>query len=161
MQDNFVLKKVSIDEIYKLKRLFPGTDEVWRRYSVGRIKQFEMKKIDVYVIEYNNEFIGEITVNYTSHDLPTETIENQRVYLEAFRLDKEFRGKGLGQKLIAYVLNDLEKCGYCEFTIGVEKNNERAKHIYFKYGFTEAIDEGHGNEYDPCDYILYMRKLKN
>lgn len=89
--------------------------------------------------------------------LPDETIPNQRVYLETLRLSKEYQGKGLGQKLIKYILDDLENRGYCEFTIGVEDNNEIAKHIYFKYGFTNAIDKVHAEEYNLCDYTLYMR----
>ena len=88
-----------------------------------------------------------------------ETIPNQRVYFEAFRLNKEFRGKGLGQKLIKYVLKELENRGYTEFTIGVEDDNEIAKHIYFKFGFTKKIDKGSGDEFDPTDYTLYLRKI--
>ena len=75
-------------------------------------------------------------------------------------MDKKYQGSGLGQKLLEFVLNDLENKGYIEFTIGVEENNEIAKHIYFKYGFTEEIDRGVGDEFDPTDYILYMRSIK-
>ena len=49
---------------------------------------------------------------------------------------------------------------YKEFTIGVEEDNEKAKHIYFKYGFTEAIDYGKGDEFDPTEYTLYLKKEK-
>ena len=41
------------------------------------------------------------------------------------------------QKAIDYLIER----GYTEFTIGVENNNEIAKHIYFKNGFTEEIDK--------------------
>ena len=77
----------------------------------------------------------------------------------AFRLDKKFQGKGLGQKLIKYAITDLESKGYTEFTIGVEDDNEIAKHIYFKLGFNEEIDKGRGDEFDPTDYTLYLKKL--
>ena len=55
---------------------------------------------------------------------------------------------------------DLEKKGITEFTIGVEDDNEVAKYIYFKYGFTEEIDHGEGDEFDPTDYTLYMKSIK-
>ena len=155
--DNIFLKKITINEIYKLKSLFPGTEEVWKNYKIGRLNQLKKGNIDVCVIECNGKFIGELTINYVSHDLPTETIPYKRVYLEALRLNKEYQGKGLGQRLIKFALDDLEKRGYCEFTIGVEDNNEIAKHIYFKYGFTNVIDKVHVEEYKPCDYTLYMR----
>ena len=80
------------------------------------------------------------------------------MYFEAFRIDKRYQGKGLEQKLIEYTINDLKEKGFKEFTIGVEEDNEKAKHIYLKYGFTEPIDYGKGDEFDPSEYILYLKK---
>ena len=157
---NYTFKKIEKEEFVKLRRLFPDNDIMWEKFKNKRLNQFDESDIDIYVIEINNEFIGEISVNYSNHDLETETIPGVRVYLEAFRLEAKYQGQGLGQQLIEYAISDLEKRGYSEFTIGVEEDNDIAKHIYFKYGFTEAIDQGHGNEYDPCDYTLYMKKKK-
>lgn len=159
MNNNYIFKKITKDEFEKLYNLFPDNDEMWLKYKDMRFREFDNKEIDVYVIELDNSFIGELTINYVSHDLESETIPNQRVYLQAFRLDKKYQGLGLGQKLIQYTLSDLEKQGFTEFTIGVEENNELAKHIYFKFGFTEAIDKGYGDEFDPTDYTLYMRSI--
>ncbi len=156
---NYVFRKIAKDEFDKLHDLFPDNEPMWLKYRDMRLKEFTHKEIDVYVIELNNTFIGELTINYISHDLTSETIPNQRVYLQAFRLDKKYQGLGLGQKLIQFALSDLEKQGYTEFTIGVDDANEKAKHIYFKFGFTEAIDRGYGNEFDPSDYTLYMRRI--
>lgn len=152
-------RKVLLQEFDKLFDLSPDKDDLWIKYKEKRIKEIINNESDTYVIEYNERFIGEITVNYVSHNLPTEAIQNQRAYLQAFRIDKEYRRKGLGQKLIQYVMKDLENRGYTEFTIGVEDSNEIAKHIYSKLGFTEKIDEGHGDEFDPSDYTLYLRKV--
>ena len=153
-------RKIKIDEFIKLKNLFPDNEEMWNKYKNKRLKQLKKQEIDVFVIEDNEKFIGEITVNYKSHELETETIPNKRVYLEAFRIDKQWQGQGLGQKLINYCIDYLIKIGYTEFTIGVEDDNEIAKHIYFKLGFTEAIDKGHGNEFDPSEYILYLKDTR-
>ena len=155
----FVFRKIKPEEFEKLHDLFPGDEQLWLKYSKIRQKDFENKDTDTYVIEKNNKFIGEVSVNYVCHDLPTEAIPNKRAYLEAFRLEKKYQGKGLGQKLLQYVLNELEDKGYTEFTIGVEEDNEIAKHIYFKFGFIEQIDKGHGDEFDPTEYTLYMRKI--
>ena len=160
---NYKIKKISIDEFDKLYDLFPtnyNREYVWKKYREMRLKELSNKETDTYVIEYDNKFIGEISVNYICHDLDTEAIPNRRVYLQAYRVDKKYRGSGLGQELIKYVLEDLEKQGYYEFTIGVEEDNEIAKHIYFKYGFTEEIDKGRGDVFDPTDYTLYMRSIK-
>ena len=141
--------------------MFPDNEELWIKYKNKRLKQFEQEETDVFVIEENNCFIGEITVNYKSNQLETETIPYTRVYLEAFRVDKKHQGRGLGQKLINYCIDYLISRGYTQFTIGVEDDNKIAKHIYFKLEFTNAIDKGQGDEFDPCEYTLYLKDIKN
>ena len=153
-----IIRKILKEEFVKLKEMFPGNEELWIKYKAQRLKQLEDKEIDVYVIEEEEKFLGELTVNYTSNELLTETIPNIRVYFEAFWIDKKYQGKGLGQKLIEYTINDLKENGFKEFTIGVEEENEKAKHIYFKYGFTQAIDYGKGDEFYPTEYTLYLKK---
>ena len=155
----YVFRKIAKDEFDGLHGLFPDNEQMWLKYRNMRLKEFDNKEIDVYVIELYNSFIGELSINYISHNLTSETIPNQRVYLQAFRLDKKWQGFGLGQKLILFALSDLEQQGYTEFTIGVEDDNKIAKHIYFKFGFTEVIDRGYGDEFDPSDYTLYMRSI--
>lgn len=155
---NYIYRQIEKNEFDRLHGLFPDSEQMWSKYRNMRMREFDNKEIDVYVIESDDTFIGELTVNYVSHDLTSETIPDKRVYLQAFRLDKEYQGAGLGQKLMKFVLSDLEQRGYTEFTIGVEDDNETAKHIYFKLGFTEAIDKGYGDELDPSDYTLYLRR---
>lgn len=157
---NCTFRKIVEDEFDKLHDLFPDNEQMWIKYRSKRLREFGNKETDVYVIEENSIFIGELSINYRSHDLAMETVPNQRVYLQAFRLDEKYQGLGLGQKLLQFALSDLERRGYTEFTIGVEEDNEIAKHIYFKFGFTEAIDIGHGDEFDPSDYTLYMRSIR-
>ena len=154
-------EKIEMQEFEKLKDLFPDNEKMWNKYKNKRFEQFEKKEIDVFIIKDNEKFIGEIPVNYKSHELKTETIPNKRVYLEAFRVDKKYRGQGLGQKLVNYCIDYLIGMGYTEFTIGVEDNNEIAKHIYFKLGFTNAIDKGYGDEFDPSEYTLYLKDINN
>lgn len=154
-------RKIGIEEFEKLRKLFPDNEEMWIKYKNKRLEQFEQEETDVFVIEKNNCFIGEITVNYKSNQLETETIPNRRVYLEAFRVDKKHQEQGLGQKLINYCIDYLISIGYTQFTIGVEDDNEIAKHIYFKLGFTNAIDKGYGDEFDPCEYTLYLKDIEN
>lgn len=153
------VRKITADEFDGLRPLFPDSEEMWRKYRAMRQGEFSRGEIDVYALEENGAFLGEVTVHYTSGDLPTETVPGRRVYLQAFRVAEDHQGRGLGQKLLRFALDDLEGRGSTEFTIGVEENNLRAKHIYFKLGFTQAIDKGYGDELDPSDYTLYLRKV--
>ena len=156
----FVCRKINRDEFDKLRHSFHDNDEMWNMYKTKRMKQYDENDLDIYVIELHDQVIGEVTVHYNSHDLEGEAIPNQRIYVQAFRIEPSYQGRGLGQKLMNYMLSDLESKGITEFTIGVEENNEVAKHIYFKYGFTEEIDHGKGDILDPSDYTLYLRKIQ-
>ena len=152
-------KRISIDEFDKLKILFPK-DLNWEKYRKQVFLRMDNHELDIFALERDNEFIAELTVNYVNHDLKTETIPNVRVYLEAFRVRKDLQKQGLGQKLISFVISYFKERGYTEFTIGVEDDNEIAKHIYFKYGFTKEIDHGDGTKFDPSSYTLYLLDLK-
>lgn len=153
------IRKIEKEEFEKLKRMFPDNEEMWIEYKKMKLQEFDKREIDVFVIESNGVIIGEITVNYVNHELETETIPNTRVYLEALRVNKEYQGQGIGQELINYCTEYLIKQGYSQFTIGAEDDNEIAKHIYFKLGFNEEIDKGHGNEFDSCEYTLYLKDI--
>ena len=155
------IRKIKKEEFEKLRNLFPDNDEMWVKYKIIRLEQFVKKEIDIFIIEENENIIGEITVNYVNHELKNETIPNKRVYLEAFRVCKKYQGQGLGKKLINYCIDYLTNKGYTEFTIGVEDNNDIAKHIYFNLGFNQAIDKGHGNEFDSSEYTLYLKNADN
>ncbi len=151
-------RKIEIEEFDKLKRVFPGNEELWEKYKNMQIEKIEKKEIDIFVIENDENIIGEITANYKSNKLENEAKAGIRAYLEAFRLSKEYRGQGLGQKLINYCMKYLENIGYTEFTIGVEDDNEIAKHIYSKLGFTKIVGRGHGDEFDNSKYTLYLKE---
>ena len=130
------IRKIKLDEIEKLRTLYNYLNfEEFKHQLINDV--LEHKK-DVYVISKDNELIGEITVYYDLDYIATQ--KNIRVYLSAFRIKKEFQNQGLGQRLLKYVINELEIKGITEFTIGVEDDNEIAKHIYEKYDFTEVID---------------------
>lgn len=149
-------RKINLEELDKLKNLYEY--ENFREIKKKIIDDISNGIKDIYVITESENLIGEITVTYKS-DLPNETIPNIRVYLSAFRVHKDYRDQGLGQKLLKYVISELENKGITEFTVGVEDDNERAKYIYEKFDFTEIIDRGEetvkGRTYQ---YNLLLRK---
>lgn len=152
------IRKLRMEEFDRLKPLFPDSDEKWDGYRRSRLEQFSRHDADTYIMEASGACIGELSANYSSRTLAEETIPQQRVYLDTFRLAEAYQGAGLGQRLLRYALDDLEARGFTEFTIGVEEENEIARHIYSKFGFTVPVAQGHGSLYDPCDYTLYLRK---
>ena len=115
---------------------------------------------DIFCLYFNERLIGELHVLYdaTEYNKP----HNCRAYLSAYRVHKEFRGRGLGKHLLWTVIQRLTARGYSELTIGVEDDNDRAKHIYEIFGFTELLgrrkEEYRGEEYE---YNLYLRRSSN
>ena len=116
--------------------------------------------IDIFGLFLNGALLGELRVMYDNVD---EKFANKgrRAYLYAFRIHKNFQGMGHGKQLLKYVINQLTDKGYSEFTVGVEDDNERAKHIYQNFGFNEIIsriqEEYQGEKYE---YNLYLKVSK-
>lgn len=149
-------RKINLEELDKLKNLYDF--ENFEEFKNQIIDEISNGIKDIYIITENEGLIGEIKVAYKS-DIPNQTITNIRVYLSAFRVHKDYQNQGLGQKLLKYVILELENKGVTEFTVGVENDNKKAKHIYEKFDFTEIIDRQsetvNGRTYQ---YNLLLRK---
>ena len=99
-------RKISLEELDKLKNLYAY--ENFEEFKKLIINDISNGIKNIFVIEENKNLIGEITVTYKS-DSPNETIKNIRVYLGAFRIHKAYQNKGLGQRLLKYVIEEIEK----------------------------------------------------
>jgi len=151
--------QIAIKDLEQLRVLCPKTDdETWAKLTKIRKERLFKKKMDIFVAKRNGAIIGEVTANYEAVALEEEAIFTRRSYFEGFRVLEAERGKGIGQQLMKFAIKTLKKEGYYEFTIGVEPDNQVALHIYQKLGFTEKIAHGHGNEFDPSEYDLYLRR---
>ena len=149
-------RKINLNELDKLKNLYDY--ENFEEFKQKITTDILNKVKDLYILEEDGKIIGEIKVTYKS-DMPNQTIQNIRVYLYAFRIHKDYQNKGLGQKLLTFVINSLENEGITEFTLGVEDDNEIAKHIYEKFGFTEIIDrQSETVKGSTYEYNLLLRK---
>ena len=130
------VRTINTDELNLLLQLFDynNPDEMIAENTRGIIED----KIDIFGLFQENRLIGEIHVAYI-HDDDRFAVKNKRAYLFAFRIHKNFQGKGYCQFLMNEVVSILSEKGYSVFTIGVEDDNETAKHIYSKLGFTQLI----------------------
>ena len=95
----------------------------------------------VFVYKINGEFIGEGALVLDAGD-PDYTIPGQRVYVSRMIVKKEYRGRGIGSEILEFLINKATEKGFSEMTIGVDKDNENALHLYRKYGFTEVLFDG-------------------
>jgi len=156
------IRTLRCEELPLLTRLFDYND-VNAMLSSNR-RRMESGEMEIFVLFADGILTGELHVIFDNND-PSEatgaqdTIPGVRAYLCAFRIHKDVQGRGLGQMLLESVLTELHRRGYCEFTIGVEDDNLRARHIYEKHGFTEVIARcTETYQGDSYEYDLLLRR---
>ena len=135
---NYIIEKLNIKDYNKC-------NNIWNMEKCEFTEKFR-QEIDngnrvVYIYKINDEFIGEIAYVFDMNDADY-TIPNQRIYISRLIVKKEYRNQGIGGILIDYILDEIKKMGYKEATIGVDKDNVTALHLYKKKGFTNILFDG-------------------
>lgn len=77
-----------------------------------------------------------------------------KAYLCAFRIHRDYRGQGLGSRLMQTVLSHLRDCGFRTATIGVDETEEANIRLYRRHGFHRKIKDCLT---DPCDLDEQMK----
>ena len=109
----------------------------------------------VFVYKINGIFIGEGALVLDTGD-PDYTISGQRVYVSRMIVKKEYRGRGIGSEILEFLINKAKEMDFVEMTIGVDKDNENALHLYRKYGFTEVLFDGADED---GEYYKLMKRI--
>ena len=153
---NYTIKKMLVEELHTLVQLFEYNDvDAMIAENTNAIIN---NTGSIFTLYEDDMLIGELHVKYKSEDV-LEAKLNQRAYLFAYRIHKNYQGKGLGKLLLTTVINTLEKEGYKELTIGVEDDNLLARHIYEAYGFEEVIERKRERfQENFYEYDLLLRK---
>lgn len=128
----------------ELKRLWKN-DTPTKEYFIEGIKK---ENIEFWTIENETDssLIGELYIFWDSED-KDEANGRDRAYLSAFRVEKNFRGLGLGKKLMEKVLQRIKEKGFKKVTIAADNDDaERLIAMYKSWGFTELI------KLQNCDY---------
>ncbi len=109
----------------------------------------------VFVYKINGEFVGEGALVLDTGD-PDYTVPDKRVYVSRMIVKKEYRNRGIGSEILEFLIRKAKEMGFSEMTIGVDKDNENALHLYRKYGFTEVLFDG---EDEDGEYFKLMKKI--
>lgn len=151
------VRKITVSELPRLTELFDYNDI--DGMLAENTSLIQNGSGDIFILLDGERLLGELHVKYESCDR-LEAVKGVRAYLYAYRIHKNFQGMGLGKLLMKTVLDTLATEGYSEFTIGVEDDNDRALHIYKKFGFSEEIARKY-EEYqgDGYEYGLYLKRL--
>ena len=71
-------------------------------------------------------------------------------------MKKEYRNKGIGGVILTFLIEKAKEMGFEEMTIGVDKDNENALHLYRKFGFTEVLFDGADED---GEYFKLMKRI--
>ena len=153
MREQYVCKVASPDEMerkwdYEISRHTDDRENwiIWKTEAKDNFR--EGKAIPYYGI-LDGEIICEATavIHPDAAQNSEGLIDDRTAYLCAFRIRKEYRGQGLGSKLMQTVLADLKSAGFRHVTIGVGPDEEQNVRLYHRLGFTSKIKDCYT---DPC-----------
>ncbi|MGN0532029.1 MAG: GNAT family N-acetyltransferase [Eubacterium sp.] len=149
---DYTIEKIGLDEYNK-------SNSVWDMKNCSFTEQFKEQiacgNRDAYLMKYKDKYIASCDLVY---DYGEYTKENAKVYLSRLIVKKEYRNKGIGQKLLKYMIALCKEKGYQQITVGVDTDNKNAIHIYKKFGFKiyETTTDEYGKFYKM---ILTFDKL--
>ncbi len=151
-----IVRKLKASELPILTELFNYKDI--DDMITENTRNIENDNIDIFALFVDGKLIGELHVKYDNEDKDFAK-KGKRAYLFAFRVHKDYQGKGLGSYLLETVVDELNANGYHELTVGVEGDNNRARYMYEKHGFihpiARIIETYQGDSYE---YDLLLRK---
>lgn len=147
-----VIEPLKLKEYYKCSNIWnmkiqPLTD-TWR-------KEIASGNRLVFIYKINGEFIGEGALVLDAGD-SDYTIPDKRIYVSRMIVKKEYRNRGIGSEILAFLIEKAKEMGFEEMTIGVDKDNVNALHLYKKYGFTEVLFDGAD---ETGEYYKLMKRI--
>lgn len=150
--NGYTIEPLSLEEYHRCSNIWnmkaqPLAD-VWR-------EEIKSGNRLVFVYKSKGEFIGEGALVLDTGD-PDYTIAGKRVYVSRMIVKKEYRNKGIGGVILTFLIEKAKEMGFEEMTIGVDKDNENALHLYRKFGFTEVLFDGAD---ENGEYFKLMKRI--
>lgn len=165
--NNYICKIATREELLKrwdyLIEIHPEKEE-WIKYRDNALRNYDNGSTIPYLGILENEIICEATAyiheSAFKDDIsnPSGLLNENMVYLAAFRTNKEHEGKGYFSKLYKFIENDLKEKGYSELSLGVGPEDVRNIEIYFHLGFREYIKTLIEKEGSKEETILFYKK---
>lgn len=152
-----IVRKLKTSELPILTELFNYKDI--DDMITENTRNIENGNIDIFALFVDDKLIGELHVKYDNEDKDFAE-KGKRAYLFAFRVHKDYQGKGLGSYLLEVVIEKLTNNGYHELTVGVEDDNIQARYMYEKHGFVHPISRiKETYQGDSYEYDLLLKKI--
>ena len=112
-----------------------GEYQKYRLMYAGIFRRAQQGEILMWVIEDGQQaIIGQAFVMLTSSERDAAD-GRQHAYLFAFRVRPEWRNRGVGTRLMAFIETDLLQRGFSYLTLNVAKDNPGARRLYERLGY--------------------------
>lgn len=150
--ENIVIELLKLEDYHKCSNIWnmktQPLAEKWREEIASGNRL-------VFIYKINGEFIGEGALVLDTGD-PDYTISGRRVYVSRMIVKKEYRNRGIGSGILTFLIEKAKEMGFKEMTIGVDKDNENALHLYRNFGFTEVLFDGADED---GEYFKLMKRI--
>ena len=107
------------------------------------------------IAEYDGVYVG--NASFTTCGVSRRTKHRADVGIALY---EEYTGKGIGTVLFGFIMEIAEQAGFEQAELTVVGNNDRAIHMYEKYGFTVCGRIPNANKYDDGTYADDIRMVK-
>ncbi|WP_436414903.1 N-acetyltransferase family protein [Petrimonas sp.] len=165
MTDNIHIREIRQNEIVALEDLlYEAIYQPDKQNPIPRsvlqipeiaayINDFGSKKDDhCFVADYNGKIIGAVWVRILNGEIKGYGNVDDETPEFSISLFKEYRNQGIGTAMMKKMIDYLNKKGYSQASLSVQKGNYASK-LYKKLGFEVIKDE---NE----DYLMVLKLSK-
>ena len=135
-KDQIGIEMVSFDSSYK-QRVFEFMDKCFAELG----KKFEPDGRHGFYNDIENEFVVFYCVvdhEYVVGTVALKKIDDDTVELKALYLDKDYRGKGLGARLMTEAVEAARSLGYKSIVLDSMKQYKNAHKLYEAFGFKDT-----------------------
>lgn len=103
----------------------------------------------IWIVEENNKIVGSLLL----------MDRGEEAQLRYFLIDPEYRGQGLGKKMMELFMDFLKDCNYSSCYLWTTHELEGAASLYKRYGFIlseEKLSHAFGKELMEQKYVLTL-----
>ena len=150
------LKRVCGETRFLLREADECNDMTVEQEEAFINSHIENEKACLILAELDGEYVGN-----ASFDVAGASRRNAHRADIGIALYLDYTGMGIGKKLFAFILENIEKCGFESAELTVVEGNDRAIHMYESFGFTETGRIPKANKYDDGTYADDIFMVKN
>lgn len=112
--------------------------ETGSKYTANELKEIIAdNSLQIFVYEEESKVLGYAMCKLVEIKDSSARYDTKEYYIDDLCVNESYRGKGIGKKLMNYVIDYANANNYDEITLNVWNSNDDALKFYMKQGFSE------------------------